>query len=64
MKTEFDALKNVAGAYAEFLGYELKPETVLSELKWPYNGFLDKVSIKELELVIELAERYAGLCDE
>ena len=63
MKTEFDALKNVAGAFAHYLdqmpdNYLLGADSVLLA------KFLNSVSIHELKLVIELAERYAGLCDE
>lgn len=65
MRDEFDALEQVSGNFATFVDREgLHPNTLLSELREPHSYFLRKVTVGELKLVIELAERYAGLCDE
>jgi len=62
MKTEFDALKNVSGMFALHVDGRVDPEKRLISI--PDLEFLANVTVKELKLVIELAERYAGLCDE
>ena len=64
MNKAFEALNDVAGAFATFLGRgDLHPNTLLSELTEPHSYFLNKVTVEELKLVIELAECYADLCD-
>lgn len=68
---EFEALEMVAGNFQTFIEPEnFHPETLLSEVYWSSaNGdgqadaFFARVNVRELKLVIELAERYADLCD-
>lgn len=67
MRDEFEALKNVSGAFSQHVDGLTPGDASLFELGTRYAGarlFLTQVTVKELKLVIELAERYAGLCDE
>lgn len=60
----FDDAAAVSDAYKIWIADAgLHPETLLSELKYPANILLDRVSIKELAAVIELAQCYESLCD-
>lgn len=41
-------------------GNQLHPETLLSELKYPASIFLDKVSVKEIIALLDLAQISTG----
>lgn len=63
---EFEALESVSQAFDSWLDGIVLDDDTLKDLD-NYLGlpqvFLGEVTVKELKLVIELAQRHADLCD-